>query len=108
MTAHSEPIAVYEFDPDDVDAALKFLKRTRVELRILSKVRVWKDRVQILDVNQDYFEIRGLGYVDKSVIAVLDNINTAFKRESIHDPTDAEYKEFQTGRRYPWAADRVM
>ena len=28
--------------------------------------------------------------------------------QSIHDPIDAPYKEFKTGRRYPWAADRVM
>ena len=27
---------------------------------------------------------------------------------SLHNPTDAEYKEFDTGRRYPWAYDRVM
>ena len=33
---------------------------------------------------------------------------TAYKRELIHDETDQPYKEFKTGRRYAWAADRVM
>ena len=34
--------------------------------------------------------------------------NVAFDPATIHDPTDAEYKEFLTGRRFPWAHDRVM
>lgn len=51
---------------------------------------------------------RGLGYADEPIVGVLDNINTACKHELIHEPTDDEFKEFLTGRRYPWAADRVM
>jgi hypothetical protein len=35
-------------------------------------------------------------------------VNAAFDPATIHDPTDAEYKEFLTGRRFPWAHDRVM
>ena len=108
MPRRSEPTAVHDFDPDRPDAALEFLKRTRDELRTLRKVQVSQDCVRIFDVNHAWFEIRGLGYPDPDIVAVLDNINTAYKRESIHEPTDAEYKEFLTGRRYPWAADRVM
>lgn len=108
MDTECEPLATFDFDPGDPDAALEFLKRARFELRMLRKVRVWTDRVQIFDVNGDYFEIRGLGYPDAQVVPVLDNINTAYKRELIHDPIDRDYKEFLTGRRYPWAADRVM
>lgn len=108
MASLSDPLAVHDFDPQHPDAAIEFLKRTRFELRTLRKVHVAKDRVRIFDVNHDYFEIRGLGYPDEQIIPVLDHLNTAYKRELIHEPIDAEYKEFLTGRRYPWAADRVM
>ena len=100
--------ASHTYQPGEVADVLEFLKRTRSELRMLRLVRVWRDRMEVLDVNGDAFEIRGLGYPDADVVAVLDNINTAFKRELIHEPTDEPYKEFKTGRRYAWAADRVM
>ena len=78
------------------------------ELRTLRRVRVWKDRLQIFDINKDYFEVRGVGYADADVAPLLRAVNTAFNPETLHDPIDAEYKEFDTGRRYPWAQDRVM
>jgi len=100
--------AVHDYQTGEVEGALEFLKRTRGELRSLVKVRVWKDRTQVIDVNKDYFEIRGLGYVDPAIVPVLQNINTNFNKDTIHNPTDQEYKEFKTGRRYNWAQDRVM
>jgi hypothetical protein len=102
----SSPLATHDFAA--VDSALEFLKRTRSELRSLRFVRVWKDRLQIFDINQDYFEIRGIGYVDADIVPLLRNINTAYNPDTIHNPTDAEYKEIKTGRRHPWAEDRVM
>lgn len=104
----SKPIASFDYQPGSLAEALEFLKRTRSELRMLRMVRVWQDRLLVFDVNHDSFEISGLGYPDADVIGVLDAVNTAYKRELIHQPTDDEYKEFKTGRRYPWAADRVM
>ena len=104
----SAPLATHDYAPGGLDAALEFLKRTRSELRTLRKVRVWTDKLHIIDVNKDFFEVRGLGYGDADVVALLQNINTAFNPETIHNPIDAEYKEFDTGRRYPWAYDRVM
>jgi hypothetical protein len=35
-------------------------------------------------------------------------VNTVYNRDTIHDPIAEPYKEFKTGRRYPWAQDRVM
>jgi hypothetical protein len=102
------PLATHDFAAGGLDAALEFLKRTRFELRALHKVRVWKDRVQILDVNKDIFEVRGIGYPDADVVALLQYINTAFNRDTIHAPIDADYKEFGAGRRYTWANDRLM
>jgi hypothetical protein len=104
----TEPRATHEFVPGGLDAALEFLKRTRWELRQLRRVRVYTDRLQIFDVNKDYFEVRGVGYGDADVVPLLRMINTAFNPETIHQPTSAEYKEFDTGRRHPWAEDRVM
>ena len=104
----SEPLATHDYAPGGLAAALEFLKRTRWELRALRKVRVWKDRLQIIDVNKDYFEIRGVGYPDADVIPLLRMVNAAFNPETIHQPTEAEYKEFDTGRRHAWAEDRVM
>jgi hypothetical protein len=104
----SAPLATHDHQSGELDAALEFLKRTRSELRQLRRVRVWKDRLQILDVNKDFFEIRGIGYADPDIVPLLRMINTAFNPESIHAPTDVEYKEFDTGRRHPWAEDRVM
>jgi hypothetical protein len=102
------PLATHDYAPGGLDAALEFLKRTRSELRTLRKVRVWKDRVQVLDVNQDYFEVRGIGYKDADVIPLLRSVNTAFNPETIHNDVEVEYKEFGAGNRYPWAYDRVM
>jgi hypothetical protein len=105
MTA---PLATHDFTPGGGDAAREFLKRTRWELRTLRKARVWKDRLQVIDVNGDSFEVRGVGYPDADVIPLLRAVNAAFDPLTIHDPTDLEYKELLTGRRHPWAEDRVM
>jgi len=104
----SAPKATHDYTSGGLDAAVEFVKRTRAELRTLRKVRVWTDKLQIIDVNKDYFEVRGLGYADADVVPVLKQINTAFNPDTIHNPVDLEYKEFDTGRRHPWAEDRVM
>jgi hypothetical protein len=104
----TEPLATHEYSPGGLDAALTFLKRTRSDLRQLRKVHVWRDKVQVFDVNKDFFELRGIGYPDADIVPLLRNINTAFDPQKIHEPTDDEYKEFMTGRRHPWAEDRVM
>src|SRR5438477_4600853 len=103
MTA---PLATHDYVSGGLDAALTFLKRTRSEMRTLCKVRVYSHRLHIIDVNKDIFEIRGIGYGDPDIIPLLKNINTAYNPETIHAPTTDEYKEFNTGRRHPWAEDR--
>jgi hypothetical protein len=100
------PLATHDFT--DLHSAQEFVKRTRWELRELRMVRVWKDRYQIIDVNKDLFELRGVGYPDADIVPLLRLVNAAFDPATIHDPTEAEYKEFLTGRRFPWAHDRVM
>ncbi len=102
------PKAPHDFTPGGVDAALEFLKRTRTELRELRMVRVFKDHWHIIDVNGDYFEIRGVGYPDADIIPLLRNLKTAFNPQTIHTPIQGEYKEFKTGNRRCWAEDRVM
>ena len=106
--ATPQPLATLKYQPGQIAGVLEFLKRTRTELRQLRMVHVWQDRLQVFDVNQDFFEIQGLGYPDTDVIAALDVVAAAYKRELIHEHTKNDYKEFKTGRRYPWAADRVM
>lgn len=100
--------AIHVHQTGDLSPTIEFIKRTRSELRNLRKVRLWKDKFQIIDVNKDFFEIQGVGYPDADIIPLLRMINTAFNPETIHNPTDGEYKEFDTGRRHPWAEDRVM
>jgi len=104
----SSALATFDFTPGAIDAVLEFLKRTRNELRQLRKVRIWKDKLQIIDVNKDYFEIRGIGYLDADIVPILKAVNTAFDPTKIHEPINSEYKEYDTGRRYCWAQDRVM
>src|SRR5258708_625728 len=104
----NEPLATHEYAAGGLEDVLAFLKRTRSELRSLRRVRVWKDKIHVIDVNKDFFEIRSIGYADLDVAAVLRNINTAFDPQKIHEPTDQPYKEFDTGRRHCWAEDRVM
>ncbi len=101
-------LAEFRFETGQINEVLEFLKRTRSELRMLRKAFVYRDKVRIFDVNGDWFEVSGVGYPDSEVAPVLDAVNTAFNRETIHRPTEDEYKEFKTGRRYTWAADRVM
>jgi hypothetical protein len=102
------PLATHDYVPGGLDAALEFLKRTRSELRQLRKVRIWTDRLHVIDVNKDFFAIHGIGYADADIIPLLRMVNTAFNPETIHQPFAGEYKEFDTGRRHPWAEDRVM
>ena len=104
----STPLATHDYTFADANAAFEFLKRTRWELRELRYVRVFTDRLQIIDVNRDFFEIRGVGYPDPDIIALLRLVNTAFDPEAIHKTIDGEYKEFATGRRRTWAEDRLM
>jgi hypothetical protein len=102
------PLATHDYTPGGLAAALEFVKRTRAELRSLRKVRVWRDKLHIIDVNKDYFEIRGIGYPDADIVPLLKGVNAAYNPQTIHGPTDLEYKEIDTGRRHPWAEDRVM
>ncbi len=104
----STPLATHDFTADNLPNALEFLKRARWELRELRMVRVWKDRYQVIDVNKDYFEVRGIGYPDADIVPLLRAVNAAFDPVTIHDQIPTEYKEFLTGRRHPWAHDRVM
>jgi hypothetical protein len=104
----TEPLATHDFANGGVDAAIAFFRRTRSELRTLRFVRVSTNWIRLFDINGDFFELRGLGYPDAEVIPVLRSFDTPFDAVRIHAPIDAEYKEFRTGRRYPWAADRVM
>ncbi|MCG8449990.1 MAG: hypothetical protein MI725_10495 [Pirellulales bacterium] len=94
--------------PGRVDEVLGFLKQSRGVLRELRMVRIWTDRLEVIDINLDAYEIRGLGFADEEIIPVLDAVNAVYNQATIHEPTDLEYKEFQTGRRRPWAVDRVM
>jgi hypothetical protein len=102
------PLATLEFAPGGVEAALEFLKRTRWELRALRKVHIYRDRLLVIDINGDCFEVRGVGYPDADVVPLLRAVNTAFDPTTIHVETNLEFKEFLTGRRYTWAQDRVM
>ena len=108
MKNSGRAVAEHRIEPGGLPDVLEFLKRTRSELRMLRKVRVSREWLRIFDINGDWFEVTGVGYADADVIAILVAINTPFNRETIHEPTNAEYKEFLTGRRYCWAADRVM
>jgi hypothetical protein len=105
MTA---PLATHDYTPGGLTAALEFLKRTRGELRSLRTARVWKDRLHVIDVNKDYFEVRGVGYPDADIVPLLRAVNAAFDPATIHAATTLEYKEMTTGRRHTWAEDRVM
>ncbi len=102
------PKAVHEHQPGDLEGSLAFLKRTHAELRTLRRVRLWQDRLQVYDVNGDYFEVRGIGYPDSEIVPLLRMVYAAFDPQRIHEPTSEPYKELRTGRRHPWAEDRVM
>jgi hypothetical protein len=102
------PKAIFDHRTDQPEASVAFLKRTHAELRTLRRVRVWKDRLQVFDVNGDYFELRGVGYPDEQIVPLLRIVYAAFDPQRIHEPTPEPYKELLTGRRHPWAEDRVM
>ncbi len=103
-----QTIATFQFERGKLDDVLQFLKRTRSELRMLRKTHVYRDRVHVIDVNGDLFEIEGVGYPDVEIVSILQAVNTAFNTATIHNAIADEYKEFKTGRRYTWALDRVM
>jgi hypothetical protein len=102
------PLSTHSHSANELNLSLEFLKRARWELRELRKVWVWKDRLQVIDVNGDFLEIRGVGYPDADIIPMLWAVNAAFDPQTVHEPIPADYKEFFTGRRDAWAANRVM
>jgi len=108
MGREREPLATLVYDPHQPAAAIEFLRRAWNELRTLRKVRVWTDRMRVYDVNGDSFEVTGVGYPDEAVEPLLRAVHATFSPETIHQPFHRPYKEFLTGRRYPWAEDRVM
>lgn len=101
-------VARHGHQPGQLSETLEFLKRTRSELRMLRRVHAFRDQVRVLDVNGDWFQIDGLGYPDSDVLAVLRMVNAAFNPATIHELVADPFKDLQAGRRYPWAADRVM
>jgi len=104
----TEPVATHDFADGGLEAALEFFRRTRSELRDLRKVQISTEWIRLFDINGDYFELTGLGYIHPEVVPVLNSFNTPFDPDVIHKPVQAPYKEFLTGRRHPWAEDRVM
>ena len=110
MTAEvpDAPLRTMAYEPGRLDETLEFLKEAEFEMRSLRKVRVWPDRLRVYDINGDCVEILELGYTQEEIMSVLDAVHTAYRRDSILEPIDKPYKEFKTGRRYPWAYGRVM
>ena len=104
----STPVATHDHVPGELAVTDQFLRSTRWSLREPRMVRVGKDWYRLIDVNKDFVEIRGIGYPDSEIVSLLRGVNAAFDPETIHEPTDQEYKEFLTGRRFPWAHDRVL
>jgi hypothetical protein len=104
----SSPLAVLDYTAGDFERVREFLKRTRWELRALHRIRIWRDRFQVVDVNKDCFEVRGLGYEHADIVPALRLLNAAFDPQTIQEPAEGEYKELGAGRRHPWAEDRVM
>jgi hypothetical protein len=100
--------ATFEFSAGALAGALEFLKRTRWELRSLRRAHVYADCLRIFDINGDYFEVRGIGFADSDVVPLLQAVNAAFDPASVHEPPVSTPKEFDLGRRYTWAHDRVM
>lgn len=103
-----EPLATFHYEAGNLADILEFLKRTRDELRMMRKVQVWTDRLRVFDVNGDCFEVTGIGYADGDIRPILDAVLTSYNPDSIHNAFAGEYKEFKTGKRHPWAEDRVM
>jgi hypothetical protein len=64
--------------------------------------------MQVFDVNGDCFEVTGIGYPDDEIKPILDAVHTSYKPDSIHNAFSGPFKEFKTGKRRPWAEDRVM
>ena len=103
-----EPMASHEFSTGTLEDALVFLKRIRSELSVPRKVHVWPDRLGVFDVNDDWFEVCGVGYESEEITELLDAVNAVYRKDSIGNPFAREYKEFPTGKRYAWGVDRVM
>lgn len=108
MSVERSAKEVHQFGEEGVPGALEFLKQVNWQLRTLRKVRVWPDRLQVFDVNGDYLEVAGVGYPQPEIVPLLQAVCTVFDPQSIHEPIEGEYKELLTGRRHPWAEDRVM
>lgn len=104
----AQPIAVHKHTAGQLEATLDFLKQMRYKLRELRLAHVGEHWLRAFDVNGDFIEVAGVGYADDEILLVLDALNAVYRRDSIHTPITRPYKEFKTGKRRPWAEDRVM
>ncbi len=108
MAKEPEPRASLAYDAAQPDEMVAFVKRAWTELRTLRRVRVWQDRFRVYDINGDCLEVTGIGYPTEGITRLLDAVYAAYSPDVIHDPIAGDFKEFLTGKRYPWAQDRVM
>ena len=108
QTRRTAPLAVHDYARAAWTPPWTFLKRTRAELRLLRMVRLGKDLLHVYDVNKDF--VRGPRHrlPRRRRGAALAERQHGLQPRDDPRPTDAEYKEFDTGRRHPWAEDRVM
>ena len=63
---------------------------------------------EVVVLDADSFEVKGIGYPDADIVPLLRSVNTAFDPNTIHNAPPGEYRELDTGRRHAWAEDRVM
>tara|TARA_B100000029_G_C17465157_1_gene920008 strand:+ start:254 stop:580 length:327 start_codon:yes stop_codon:yes gene_type:complete len=108
MVEDPSPRASYNYADGTLEESLVFLKRIRSELSIPKKVQVWPDRFGVFDVNGEWFEVLGIGYLSPEITELLDAVNAVYRKDSIAKPFSREFKEFPTGKRYAWGVDRVM
>ena len=103
---HVTSLATHDFATGELQPALEFLKRTRWGSRVADGSRLGGS-FYIIDVNKDFFEIRGVGYPNADIVPLLRAVNTAFGPATIHDPTDAGTRNSSQARAHR-AEDRVM
>ena len=108
----TEPLAIHEHQAGELGKTLDFLEDEESELLWLGrhfgrKARLWKDKLQVIDVNGKFIEVRGLAGLHDDVKAILGRWGARHEPGTVHELPADGYREFWQIGEAPWPSDEL-
>ena len=93
----------------DPDAALKHIRVNRESFRALRRIVLGPERATVFDINNDAFQIDGIGWKTEGVRRFLQGLGASFDPTQVDvPPISGDSKEFKVVKSDPWGHDRIL